>query len=120
MLLTYAIERLQAFLPLNPQGLAAVGPIWPGTRPPALPPIPTGSRISPRNHHELFHRNGRSATHNFFSAAVGIVVAVALIRGIKRTTSGTIGNFWVDTTAPCSMCSCRARSSMHCCWWRRA
>jgi K+-transporting ATPase ATPase A chain len=38
------------------------------------------------------------ATHNFWSAAVGIVVAVALIRGIKRTTSGTIGNFWVDMT----------------------
>jgi K+-transporting ATPase ATPase A chain len=38
------------------------------------------------------------ATHNFFSAAVGIVVAMALIRGIKRTASGTIGNFWVDTT----------------------
>ena len=38
------------------------------------------------------------ATHNFWSAAVGLVVAVALIRGIKRTTSGTIGNFWVDMT----------------------
>jgi K+-transporting ATPase ATPase A chain len=38
------------------------------------------------------------ATHNFWSAAVGIVVAVALIRGIKRTVSATIGNFWVDTT----------------------
>ena len=38
------------------------------------------------------------ATHNFFSAAVGIVVAIALIRGIKRTGSRTIGNFWVDTT----------------------
>src|ERR1019366_7551551 len=38
------------------------------------------------------------ATHNFFSAATGIVVAGALIRGIKRTSSGTIGNFWVDTT----------------------
>ena len=38
------------------------------------------------------------ATHNFWSAAVGIVVAVALIRGIKRTTSATIGNFWVDAT----------------------
>src|ERR1035441_4949573 len=38
------------------------------------------------------------ATHNFFSAAVGIVVAVALIRGIKRTSSATIGNFWVDVT----------------------
>jgi K+-transporting ATPase ATPase A chain len=38
------------------------------------------------------------ATHNFWSAAGGIVVAIALIRGIKRTTSGTIGNFWVDMT----------------------
>jgi K+-transporting ATPase ATPase A chain len=38
------------------------------------------------------------ATHNFWSGAVGIVVAVALIRGIKRTTSNTIGNFWVDMT----------------------
>jgi K+-transporting ATPase ATPase A chain len=38
------------------------------------------------------------ATHNFWSAAAGIVVAVALIRGIKRTQSTTIGNFWVDMT----------------------
>jgi K+-transporting ATPase ATPase A chain len=38
------------------------------------------------------------ATHNFWSAAGGIVVAIALIRGIKRTLSGTIGNFWVDMT----------------------
>ena len=38
------------------------------------------------------------ATHNFWSAAAGIVVAVALIRGIKRTQSATIGNFWVDMT----------------------
>jgi len=38
------------------------------------------------------------ATHNFFSAAVGIVVAIAIIRGIKRTTAFTIGNFWVDAT----------------------
>ena len=38
------------------------------------------------------------ATHNFWSAAAGIVVAIALIRGIKRTRCGTIGNFWVDMT----------------------
>ena len=38
------------------------------------------------------------ATHNFWSAAAGIVVAIALIRGIKRTQSATIGNFWVDMT----------------------
>jgi len=38
------------------------------------------------------------ATHNFWSAATGIAIAVALIRGIKRTSTGTIGNFWVDMT----------------------
>jgi K+-transporting ATPase ATPase A chain len=38
------------------------------------------------------------ATHNFWSAASGIVVAIAFIRGIKRTSSTTIGNFWVDMT----------------------
>jgi K+-transporting ATPase ATPase A chain len=38
------------------------------------------------------------ATHNFFSAAVGIVVAVALIRGIQRTSTALLGNFWVDMT----------------------
>jgi len=38
------------------------------------------------------------ATHNFWSAAVGIVVAIALVRGIRRTQSPTIGNFWVDMT----------------------
>jgi K+-transporting ATPase ATPase A chain len=51
-----------------------------------------------RDHHELSHPDGRPRDHNFWSAAVGIAVAVALIRGIKRTSSATIGNFWVDMT----------------------
>ncbi len=38
------------------------------------------------------------AYHNFFSAAVGIALAIALIRGISRRESKTLGNFWVDTT----------------------
>src|SRR5260370_18386502 len=38
------------------------------------------------------------AYHNFFSAAVGIALAVAFIRGISRKESKTLGNFWVDTT----------------------
>ena len=42
MLVLYAVQRLQGVLPLNPQGLAAVDPRWPLTRPPASPPIPTG------------------------------------------------------------------------------
>ena len=36
------------------------------------------------------------AIHNFFSAAVGIAIAAALVRGIARHTAQTIGNFWVD------------------------
>jgi potassium-transporting ATPase potassium-binding subunit len=48
MLLTYAIERLQNFLPWNPQDWPPSAPIWPGTPPPASPPTPTGSRIRPR------------------------------------------------------------------------
>ncbi len=74
------------------------GPISPGTPPPALPPTPTGSSTRPRSTMSYLTEMAGLATHNFWSAAVGIVVAVALIRGIKRTTSGTIGNFWVDMT----------------------
>ena len=47
---------------------------------------------------EISERDRRPGDAKFSSAAVGIVVAMALIRGIKRTASGTIGNFWVDMT----------------------
>jgi len=98
MLLTYAIERLQAFLPLNPQGLAAVGPDLAWNTAASFTTNTNWQSYSPETTMSYFTEMAGLATHNFFSAAVGIVVAVALIRGIKRTTSGTIGNFWVDTT----------------------
>ena len=47
LVLTYAIERLQHYLPWNPQHLPAWAPIWPGTPPPASPPTPTGSSTRP-------------------------------------------------------------------------
>jgi potassium-transporting ATPase potassium-binding subunit len=98
MLLTYGIERLQAFLPWNPQHLAAVGPDLAWNTAASFTTNTNWQSYTPETTMSYLTQMAGLATHNFFSAAVGIVVAVALIRGIKRTTSGTIGNFWVDMT----------------------
>src|SRR6202007_2217110 len=99
MLLTYAIERLQAFLPLfNPQGIAAVGPDLAWNTAASFTTNTNWQFYTPETTMSYLTQMAGLATHNFWSAAAGIVVAVALIRGIKRTTSPTIGNFWVDMT----------------------
>jgi K+-transporting ATPase ATPase A chain len=98
LLVTYAIERLQAFLPLNPQHLANVGPDLAWNTAASFTTNTNWQSYSPESTMSYLTEMAGLAIHNFFSAAVGIVVAVALIRGIKRTSSGTIGNFWVDTT----------------------
>jgi K+-transporting ATPase ATPase A chain len=98
MLLTYAIERLQNFLPWNPQGLAAVGPDLAFNTAASFTTNTNWQSYVPETTMSYFTEMVGLATHNFWSAAVGIAVAIALIRGIKRTTSGTIGNFWVDAT----------------------
>jgi K+-transporting ATPase ATPase A chain len=98
MVLTYGIERLQAFLPWNPQGLAAVGPDLAWNTAASFTTNTNWQSYVPETTMSYFTEMAGLATHNFWSAAVGIVVAVSLIRGIKRTTSGTIGNFWVDMT----------------------
>jgi K+-transporting ATPase ATPase A chain len=98
MLLTYAIERLQNFLPWNPQGLAAVGPDLAFNTAASFTTNTNWQSYVPETTMSYFTQMVGLATHNFWSAAVGIAVAIALIRGIKRTTSGTIGNFWVDAT----------------------
>jgi len=98
LLLTYGIERLQALLPLNPQGLAAVGPDLAWNTAASFTTNTNWQSYTPEATMSYLTEMLALATHNFWSAAVGIVVAVALIRGIKRTTSLTIGNFWVDMT----------------------
>jgi K+-transporting ATPase ATPase A chain len=98
MILTYAIERLQNFLPWNPQGLAAVGPDLAWNTAASFTTNTNWQSYVPETTMSYLTQMVGLATHNFWSAAVGIAVAVALIRGIKRTTSGTIGNFWVDAT----------------------
>jgi K+-transporting ATPase ATPase A chain len=103
MLLTYAIERLQGlsinghFL-WNPQHLAAVGPDLAWNTAASFTTNTNWQFYTPESTMSYLTEMAGLATHNFWSAAAGIVVAVALIRGIKRTSSPTIGNFWVDMT----------------------
>jgi len=96
--MTYAIERLQNFLPWNPQGLAAVGPDLAWNTAASFTTNTNWQSYVPETTMSYLTQMVGLAYHNFGSAAVGIVVAVALIRGIKRTVSGSIGNFWVDMT----------------------
>jgi K+-transporting ATPase ATPase A chain len=98
MILTYCIERFQNFLPWNPQGLAAVGADLAFNTAASFTTNTNWQSYVPETTMSYFTQMVGLATHNFWSAAVGIAVAIALIRGIKRTTSGTIGNFWVDAT----------------------
>jgi K+-transporting ATPase ATPase A chain len=85
-------------LPWNPQHLAAVGPDLAWNTAASFTTNTNWQSYTPETTMSYLTQMAGLATHNFFSAAVGIAVAVALIRGIKRTTSETIGNFWVDAT----------------------
>jgi K+-transporting ATPase ATPase A chain len=98
LVVTYAIERLQHALPYNPQGLANVGPDLAWNTAASFTTNTNWQFYTPETTMSYMTQMAGLATHNFWSAAGGIAVAAALIRGIKRTTSGTIGNFWVDTT----------------------
>jgi potassium-transporting ATPase potassium-binding subunit len=98
LLLTYAVERLQAYLPWNPQHLPGVGTDLAWNTAASFTTNTNWQFYAPESTMSYLTEMIGLATHNFWSAAVGIVVAAALIRGIKRTTSGTLGNFWVDMT----------------------
>jgi potassium-transporting ATPase potassium-binding subunit len=98
MVLTYIIERAQAVLPWNPQHLAGVGADLAWNTAASFTTNTNWQFYTPESTMSYLTEMAGLATHNFFSAAVGIVVAVALVRAIKRTSCATIGNFWVDTT----------------------
>jgi potassium-transporting ATPase potassium-binding subunit len=97
-LLLYALQRLQGWLPLNPQGFGAVSP-----------DLSFNTAISFVTNTNWQNYGGESTlgyivptlgltVQNFVSAATGIAIAVALIRGFSRRSAQSIGNFWVDLT----------------------
>jgi potassium-transporting ATPase potassium-binding subunit len=98
MLLTYLIERVQAVLPWNPQHLAGVAPAAAFNTAASFTTNTNWQVYTPETTMSYFTQMVGLTYHNFLSAAIGIAVAVALVRGIARKQSPTIGNFWVDTT----------------------
>ncbi len=98
MIFLYALQRLQFYLPLNPQGLAGV--------PPGLAFNTAASFTTNTNWQAYSGEQTLSyltqmvglTSHNFLSAAAGIAMAAAVIRGFARRSAKTIGNFWVDLT----------------------
>jgi len=98
LLLTYLIERAQYFLPWNPQGLAGVAPELAWNTAASFTTNTNWQAYTPETVMSYFTEMAGLAYHNFLSAAVGIAVAIALVRGITRKQSPTIGNFWVDAT----------------------
>ncbi|MDE2306259.1 MAG: potassium-transporting ATPase subunit A, partial [Gammaproteobacteria bacterium] len=96
--LLYALQRLQAWLPLNPQGLA--GPSADSAFNTAVSFVTNTNwqGYSGETTMSYLTQMAGLAVQNFLSAATGIVVAIALIRGLARRESPTIGNFWVDLT----------------------
>ena len=98
ILLTYAIERLQQWFPLNPQGLGNVGAALSFNTATSFGTNTNWQAYTPETTMSYFTTMLGLATHNFFSAAVGIVVAIAFVRGFARHSVKSLGNFWVDLT----------------------
>ncbi len=98
LLLTYLIERAQHLLPWNPQGLAGVAPDLAWNTAASFTTNTNWQSYVPEAVMSYFTEMVGLAYHNFLSAAVGIAVGIALVRGIARKQSATIGNFWVDST----------------------
>src|SRR6266849_6316206 len=99
MLLLYLIERAHHLLPwLNPQKLAAVPPVLAFNTAASFTTNTNWQNYSGESTMSYLTQMAGLAYHNFASAAVGIALAVAFIRGIARKEKETIGNFWVDMT----------------------
>jgi K+-transporting ATPase ATPase A chain len=99
LLLTYAVERLQHAIPLwNPQHLAAVEPYLAWNTAASFTTNTNWQSYVPEQTMSYLTQMFGLATHNFWSAATGMALAIAFIRGISRRQSKTLGNFWVDLT----------------------
>jgi len=98
LLLTYLIERLQHLLPLNPQHLPAVEPALALNTAISFTTNTNWQAYVPESTMSYLTQMLGLATHNFWSAAVGMALAMAFVRGIARREAKTLGNFWVDLT----------------------
>lgn len=98
LLLTYAIQRVQHLLPLNPDRLGAVAPDLAWNTAVSFTTNTNWQAYVGEATMSHFTQMVGLAFHNFASAATGMAIAIAVIRGIAREKSATLGNFWVDIT----------------------
>ena len=102
MLVLYLIQRVQGMLPFNPQHFGAVTPEHLAFNTAASFTTNTNwQAYSGETTMSYFTQMAGLAFHNFASAATGIVLAIAFIRGIARRQMNTLGNFWVDFVRCC-------------------
>jgi K+-transporting ATPase ATPase A chain len=94
----YALQRLQALLPFNPQKLPAVGEHLAFNTSVSFITNTNWQSYVPEQTMSYLVQMAGLTVHNFLSAATGIALAVALIRGFARRSAKGIGNFWVDMT----------------------
>src|ERR1700760_3170512 len=94
----YALQRLQAILPFNPQGLPAVGEHLAFNTSVSFVTNTNWQSYVPEATMSYLVQMAGLTVHNFLSAATGIALAVALIRGFSRRSANSVGNFWVDMT----------------------
>src|SRR5882672_3186153 len=98
MALLYLIERTQKLLPLNPQKLPNVDPALAFGTAASFTTNTNWQVYAGESTMSYLTQMAGLAYHNFTSAAVGIVLAIVVIRGIARKETDKLGNFWVDTT----------------------
>jgi K+-transporting ATPase ATPase A chain len=98
LVLTYLIERTQGSLFFNPEHFTAVKPNLAFGTAASFTTNTNWQAYSGESTMSYLTQMAGLAVHNFTSAAVGMCVAVALIRGLARRRADTVGNFWVDTT----------------------
>src|SRR4249920_2482004 len=98
MLVLYLMQRVQQWLPWNPQGFGAVAPDLAFNTAASFTTNTNWQAYSGESTMSYFTQMAGLAYHNFVSAAVGISVAIAFIRGIAQKEKETLGNFWVDLT----------------------
>jgi K+-transporting ATPase ATPase A chain len=97
----YAILRLQYYLPFNPEGMTGMTPTLALNTAVSFTTNTNWQNYGGETTLGYFAQMAGLTVHNFVSAAAGIVVVIALIRGFIRRSARTIGNFWVDMTRCC-------------------
>ncbi len=98
LLIVYALQRLQAFLPLNPQGFSAVSPDSSWNTAVSFATNTNWQGYGGETTMSYLTQMLAMTVQNFVSAATGMAIVIAMIRGIVRHVTDKIGNFWVDLT----------------------